>query len=32
MKKKKDKLNLAENQADNTAENAIQGYPLYPAK
>ena len=31
MKEKKDKLNLPENQADNTEENAFQGYPLYPA-
>lgn len=29
--KKKDKLNLSENQADNTEENANQGYPLYPS-
>lgn len=31
MKEKKDKLNLSENQADNTEENDIQGYPRYPA-
>ena len=31
MKEKKDKLNLSENQADNTEENNLQDYPIHPA-